>query len=66
MESSQNQEVMQQSDNSAVTPVRPQGKSNPRVLFEQDSQSQEPNQEVLRPKLETRNNQPVPKGPDGH
>ena len=32
-------------------------------LFEQGNQSQEPNHEVPGPKLETRNDQPVPKRP---
>ena len=61
------------SDISVFTPVRHQVECNPRVLFEQSTESQEPNQEVARLnqevsrlELQTINNQPVSKGSGDH
>ena len=52
MELSQAREEIKTSNNSAFIPVRLQGKCNFRALFEQGTQSPEPNQQILRTNLE--------------
>ena len=60
------QKEIQHRENSAFTPVRPQGECSSRVLFKQGTYSQKPIQEIPKLELETINNQPVSKGLEGH
>ena len=64
MELYQTREEIQHSTDSAFTSIRPQGDYNSRVLFEQDIQLQEQNQELSRTPSGSRDDHPVPKGPN--